>query len=390
MPNTRQPSKPTPRSKPKRSKTTESRNETGHGLSPDGVRLNVFLQERGVASRRKADELISSGRITVNNKVVVTLGARVAEGAIVCVDGKPVKRALPGVTYLFNKPDLCITSRNDPQGRRTIFDLAELRKLPGNVQAVGRLDFRSEGLLILTNDGNLAYALTHPRFSVEKRYACLLADTINPEEIENLRKGVVLDDGLAKPVAVRQGGRESVGTRKGQWVEVVVTEGRNRLVRRMFEALGHKVVRLVRVSIGDIDLPLTLKPEHIVPVDGEALRSLQRLRDAFLRQDGEKRMSPQPMVEKPKGNRRKARGLNDEDYAFEAARRARESEDRRRQRLEKTNSGKPNVSRKPAGSNPTRPTQPKSSKSSSAAGKPEKSSPARTARPRVRRVRSEE
>ena len=144
------------------------------------VRLNVLLQERGVASRRKADALILSGSVKVDGEIIHTLGAKVPYNADLWVDGVQYKKKPPLCTVLFHKPDASITSRNDPQGRKTIFDFFRA-PLPLNVQPVGRLDYRSEGLLILTNDGDLSFALTHPKHSVEKTYSVLVA---NPLTIE--------------------------------------------------------------------------------------------------------------------------------------------------------------------------------------------------------------
>jgi 23S rRNA pseudouridine2605 synthase len=302
------------------------------GVGEDSeLRLNVYLQERGVASRRKADELIAAGHVSVNGRVVTSMGFRVPKGARVAVDGKVLSRTLGIVTYLFYKPDLCLTSRHDPQNRRTIFDLPEVQKLPANVQPVGRLDFRSEGLLLLTNDGDLAFALTHPRFSVEKKYAVLLSDLVAPDELEKLRRGVMLDDGLARAVSVRAGSKENMGAgKRGQWVEVVVTEGRNRLIRRMLEHLGHKVNRLVRVAIGDVQLPAGMKPGSILAVQGKDLTVLNRVRDDFLKSRKE--------TEKPVLGRRaptRRRGMSDELYAEERVRRSLESSRREAERLEK-------------------------------------------------------
>ncbi len=301
----------------------------------DGIRLNVFLQERGVASRRKADEMIAAGRVSVDGRVVSALGTRVAKNSRVMVDGKAIARSLPTATYMLNKPDLCLTSRSDPQGRPTVFELDDVKRLPANVQSVGRLDFRSEGLLILTNDGDLAFALTHPRFSVEKSYACLVADTIAPDEVEKLRAGVMLDDGFAKPISVRVGNREQLGAgKRGQWVEVVVAEGRNRLIRRMLDHVGHKVLRLVRTAIGDVVLPSGLKPGSVVAVGGVALESLLQIRDEFLSNQNESASEfPLRVARKKTSQRRK--GLSDEAYVEERTRRSIESSRRQSDRVDR-------------------------------------------------------
>ncbi len=302
------------------------------------VRLNVFLQESGVASRRKADELIQSGMVKVNGKSVTQLGIRIRRTDKVHVHGKLLTvKSIPKVVYVLNKPDMCLTTRFDAKGRRTIFDLPAVKTLPPNVQAVGRLDYRSEGLLLLTNDGDLAYALTHPRFSVEKSYAVLVADGVTIEDVEKLRAGVMLDDGLAKAVSVRLGNKERLGATRGQWLELVVTEGRNRLIRRMAEAIGLKVVRLVRVGMGDVLLPATLKPGQAIPVDSIARNQLEQVKHDMLRsvESQEQQHGSSGMPDELTRAKRKLRRqikLNDEEYEIESSRRSAEASVKRKQR----------------------------------------------------------
>lgn len=243
-----------------------------------GTRINVYLQQHGVASRRQADNLVVLGRVTLNGKKVTEPGTRVPPNSTVTVDGKPIGGQTPNIVLLFHKPDLHITSRTDPENRATIFDLPALKKLPKNVQSVGRLDFRSEGLLLLTNDGNLAYALTHPKFSVTKTYAVLVSETVVASDLAKLKKGVVLEDGFVNVEAVKVGSRAFLGSpKRGQWVEVVINEGRNRIIRRMMEAIGLKVVRLVRVNIGGLALPEDLKPGTVRPTTKAELEELRKV-----------------------------------------------------------------------------------------------------------------
>jgi pseudouridine synthase len=309
--------------------------------SAETVRLNVFLQESGVASRRKADELISAGMVKVNGKAVTQLGARISRSDKVHVHGKLLAgKNIPKVVYLLNKPDMCLTTRFDAKGRRTIFDLPAVKNLPPNVQAVGRLDYRSEGLLLLTNDGDLAYALTHPRFSVEKAYAVLVADGVTIEDVEKLRAGVMLDDGMAKAVSVRLGNKERMGASRGQWLELVVTEGRNRLIRRMAETIGLKVVRLVRVGMGDVLLPATLKPGQAIVVDSNSRQQLEQIKNEMLRssEPGDKAAAKSARLEDSVLAKRKLRRqvkLNDEEYAMEASRRSAEASAQRKQRSQR-------------------------------------------------------
>lgn len=310
------------------------------GESQDEVRLNVFLQESGVASRRKADELIEAGMVKVNGKSVTQLGTRIRRSDKVHVHGKLIgAKSIPRVVFLLNKPDMCLTTRFDAKGRRTIFDLPSVKVLPPNVQAVGRLDYRSEGLLLLTNDGDLAYALTHPRFSVEKSYAVLVADGVTIEDVEKLRAGVLLDDGLAKAVSVRLGNKERLGVTRGQWLELVVTEGRNRLIRRMAEAIGLKVVRLVRVGMGDVLLPATLKEGHAIAVDAAARSHLEQIKNDMLKTLGSDRAEdragrPDESTMAKRKIRRQLK-LNDEEYQIESSRRSAEASMKRKQRSQK-------------------------------------------------------
>jgi len=318
----------------------KSRDKSQQSDPADQIRLNVFLQECGVASRRKADELISSGAVKVNGKVVSQLGVRVSRSDKVHVQGRLVgSKSIPKVVYILNKPDMCLTTRFDAKMRRTIFDLTALKPLPSNVQAVGRLDYRSEGLLLLTNDGDLAYALTHPRFSVEKTYAVLVSDGVTIEDVEKLRAGVMLDDGLAKAVSVRLGSKEKMGATRGQWLELVVTEGRNRLIRRMAEAIGLKVVRLVRVGMGEILLPATLKPGAVAAIDAAGLKQLEQIKQDMLKAMTQESSKKSSFLDAETTSRRKMKRklkLNDDEYAQETVRRSAEASARRKQRVVST------------------------------------------------------
>lgn len=298
---------------PKANEKTSEKKET--------IRLNVLLQEHGVASRRKADDLIRSGAVRIDGKVVTTLGIQVEKKSAILVNGKPLQKAPGKAVYLFHKPPLTMTTRKDEQERPTIFSLPMLKNLPANVQAVGRLDFRSEGLLLLTNDGDLALALSHPKYSVEKTYAVLVSASITIEEIEKLRNGIQLEDGLAKPIAVKQGNKERLGSTSGQWVEIVVTEGRNRLVRRMLEALGLKVMRLVRVGIGDLRLPVNLPAGKIrLATDVEKTylkeikKNLTQETNRLKRQKAKALANETGMAKPPAKRRKKRKSMSDFTY----------------------------------------------------------------------------
>ena len=230
----------------------------------EGERLQKVLARIGVGSRRVVEDLIAQRRVTVNGTPAV-LGARVdIERDEVAVDGV-VYSLVPGaVTYLLNKPAGVITTASDPQGRPTVVDLvpAEPRVFP-----VGRLDADTEGLLLLTNDGGLAHRLTHPSFGVEKEYVASVEGTPSRATLRGLREGVMLDDGVTAPARA--------SSPQPGVIRLTIHEGRNRQVRRMCEAVGHPVVRLVRTRIGPIVDPRLRPGEWRVLGVGEVL-ALQR------------------------------------------------------------------------------------------------------------------
>jgi 23S rRNA pseudouridine2605 synthase len=206
------------------------------------VRLNRFIAQTGIASRRKADELISEGRVQVNGAVVTELGARVGPKDDVVVDGKPIRpQSLHYI--LLNKPDKTITTKSDEKGRATVLDLLDEDARVAGVFPVGRLDRHTTGVLLLTNDGELAHRLMHPRYVVDKMYLVETIDSIKPDQIDRLRTGIELEDGEAKADQV---GYPDEGNRRQ--IVVQIHEGRNRQVRRMLEALGHEVKSLERVQ----------------------------------------------------------------------------------------------------------------------------------------------
>ena len=211
------------------------------------VRLQKYLSAAGVASRRKSEQLIRQGRVTVNGQIAV-LGVKVQPRRdIIAVDGKEVRREKK-VYIMLNKPTGVITTCRDPRGRTTVKDL--LIGVSTAVHPVGRLDYDSEGLLLLTNDGDLTYRLTHPSHKVKKTYHVLVGGVPTPGEILQLREGVLLADGWTAPAAV-----EVLGPRDGGTLfEVTIHEGRNRQVRRMWAKFGYRVMSLRRVKFG----PLTL------------------------------------------------------------------------------------------------------------------------------------
>lgn len=219
------------------------------GPAAEPVRLQKFLSQAGVASRRAAETLILEGRVRVNGTVVTELGTKVhPEKDRVEVDGKRVRPA-KSVWIALNKPVDYVSTRSDPQGRATIYDLvpAEFKGL----FYVGRLDVDSEGLLLLTNEGDLANRLLHPRYGIDRVYEATVAGRVSERAISRLLEGVELEDGIARAAAV-----ERITTREpgGDRLRITMREGRKREVRRLLAAVGHPVRRLVRVSYGPIRL----------------------------------------------------------------------------------------------------------------------------------------
>ena len=212
------------------------------------MRINKYLAEKGIASRRHADEIISAGRVTVNG-VIATLGVNVEEGDEVCLDGQILSTSEKKEEYyIMNKPKGVVCTVSDDRGRKTVMDL--LPEGVGRVFPVGRLDYATEGLLILTNDGDLAFRLTHPATEIPKTYMAKIEGTITEKDLNPIRSGVELDGVLTKKCKAH-----IVETNKAYTkVHVTITEGRNRQVRRMFEAIGKNVEFLKRVSIGQLKL----------------------------------------------------------------------------------------------------------------------------------------
>jgi len=208
------------------------------------MRLAKYLAHAGVASRRAAEQLIADGRITVEGQTV-TDPARDVDGThAIAFDGEPVRGAEPRVAYALHKPAGVVSTAHDPQGRRTVVDLVPKER---RLYPVGRLDAESTGLILLTNDGELANRLTHPRYEVPKTYRATLAGpAITDRAIRALREGVELEDGMTAPARVRR--------LTPHQIELTIHEGRNRQVRRMCEAVGRPVRQLVRIRFGPLEL----------------------------------------------------------------------------------------------------------------------------------------
>ncbi|HOK81443.1 MAG TPA: pseudouridine synthase [Clostridia bacterium] len=215
------------------------------------VRLNKYIADCGVCSRRAADKLITDGLVSVNGKVVKELGATVDEtNDAVYVEGRRVTPVNRFRYIMLNKPKGCICSVKDDKGRKTIFDYVNIKDI--RLFPIGRLDYDSEGLVLLTNDGALAHKLTHPSHEIPKTYIAKVEGTVPESDLAALRNGIELDDIKLRPCKIKLVRMEEEG--KVSRFEVTIFEGRNRQIRRMFEAIGKEVIFLKRVSIGDLKL----------------------------------------------------------------------------------------------------------------------------------------
>lgn len=241
----------------------------------------------GIGSRRRCEELILAGRVEVDGRVVQRLGTRVdAEQHEIRVDGTPLK-PMRRVYYLVNKPDGVVSTNFDPSGRPRVIDL--LPQTKERLFTVGRLDLSSEGLMLVTNDGELANRLAHPRYGVEKTYHALVAGRPAPEVFESLRRGVHLAEGVARVVSVKVKSEIKQST----VLEIVLAEGRNREIRRLLARVGHKVLRLKRVAIGPLRLK-DLEPGQWRPLRRDEIESLEQSAKSHGRKPGMKRSRQRP------------------------------------------------------------------------------------------------
>ena len=239
--------------------------DTTDGRSTEGVRLQKVLAAAGVASRRISEQLIVEGRVQVNGEVVTELGSRVDPATdLVAVDGVAVQLDPAKRYYMLNKPRGVVSSMRDEQGRPDLTRFTD--ELEDRVFNVGRLDAETSGLLLLTNDGDLAHVLAHPSFGVEKTYIAKVRGRITPQTLQKLKQGIELDDGLIR--ADRAKILQQQGDDRHSIVELTLHSGRNRIVRRMLDAVGHPVVDLVRRSFG---------PLHLGTLRSGAMRELTKV-----------------------------------------------------------------------------------------------------------------
>jgi 23S rRNA pseudouridine2605 synthase len=237
------------------------------------VRLNKFLADHGIASRRKADEMIDEGRVSVNGRKVYELGVKInPEKDRVKVGGKIVGAKPQAVYFVFNKPKSVVTSTKDPQGRPIVLDF--FKKIKKRIFPVGRLDWDTEGLLLVTNDGDFANEIANPKSDIPKTYHAKLDGLITQNKIDKLKRGVSIVGGKVRATHIK---KLKKGAEKKDWVEITITEGKNRQVRKMFAKVGLDVEKLKRVSIGQLKLG-PLKPGDYRPLTEKDLEKLFKKR----------------------------------------------------------------------------------------------------------------
>ena len=279
------------------------------------IRLHKAIANSGLASRRAAEEMIRQGRVAVNGKTVTTMGVTVDPGSdSITVDGSPLGRADRKKTYLFYKPPGFICTRDDPHGRKTVFDI-----LPDEVgtglHTAGRLDMDAEGALILTNDGELTRTLTHPSSHLPKTYLVKVKGEVLLRALKKLRRGVELEDGLTLPASVSV--IKGRGTERNTWLRIVLREGRKNQIKRMCEAVGHRVLSIKRVSIGGMALPDKMKPGSFKKLSKKEIETMLggRERTAQSPSAFANVYRPAPADRKPKGQREepgtRSRGAED-------------------------------------------------------------------------------
>jgi len=257
------------------------------------VRLQKLIAGTGLASRRKAEALISAGRVTVNGRVMTELGTKVdPDRDHVKVDGKHLSSVQPYVYLLLNKPKYVMSTLDDPGGRPTVKDFLQGVKV--RVFPVGRLDFDSEGLMLLTNNGGLAQALLHPRYHVPKTYRIKVKGVLTDGEIRELEHGVKLVDGMTSPAQVKKVKK----VEQNSWLEMTIREGRKHQVKRMLGTVGHPVLKLIRVKMGTLVLGDLEPGEYRFLEDHEAnaLRNLIERRVASVEEGEESVVHPKRPV----------------------------------------------------------------------------------------------
>jgi 23S rRNA pseudouridine2605 synthase len=265
-----------------RKKSPRRNSAPRENVEDDGsIRLQKVMAAAGIGSRRHCEEMILAGRVEIDGKAVRQLGTKVDPStAKIRVDGELLKTARAPVYYLVNKPEGVGCTNYDPSGRTRVVDLVPQHE-GEHLYTVGRLDLSSEGLILVTNDGELANRLTHPRYGVEKSYLALVAGKIPPEAVEKLRSGVHLAEGVARCTAVFV----KKVLPQSTLLEIVLSEGKNREIRRILAKVGHKVLTLKRIAVGDVKLR-DLKPGEFRKPTRDELKTLQNAKPS--------RRKPQP------------------------------------------------------------------------------------------------
>ncbi|MFW5998125.1 MAG: pseudouridine synthase [Halanaerobiaceae bacterium] len=235
-------------------------------------RLQKYMAHAGVASRRKSEEIIAEGRVEVNGRVVTEMGTKInPEKDEIKVDGKVINKEKV-VYILLNKPEGFVTTVDDPQGRKTVLDL--INDIPQRIYPVGRLDRDTSGLLLLTNDGELTYKLTHPSYEINKRYMVVVSGSVSKKDLNKLEQGIELDDGLTAPAQVKLINKNN----KTTIFSLTIHEGRNRQIRRMCYKIGHEVKELTRVAIGFLTIN-NLKTGNYRHLSENEVRKLKNMVD---------------------------------------------------------------------------------------------------------------
>ncbi len=265
-------------------RTTSARRNPVKPTATDEMRLNKYLAESGVTSRRGADELIAEGAVQINGKRVYELGVKVnLKTDKVLVNGKPVRPEVRKVYVLFNKPKGVMTTMDDPEGRPCIGEY--FKRFESRVFPVGRLDYDSEGLLLLTNDGDFAQRVTHPKHEVLKTYLVKVDGQPTEEQVHKLRTGVTIIGGR---VAAREIERlKGTASDKYDWFKVVIGEGKNRQIRRMFEKIGFDVMKLQRIAIGRLKMGGLARGEWAL-LTPEEVEKIFHQDESLLRRPGER------------------------------------------------------------------------------------------------------
>jgi len=234
-------------------KKENTKKKTNTKQKDDRIRINKFIASSGYCSRRKADELIADGRVTVNGKIIIELGAMLKPSDVVMIDGNAIKQSIRYKYIILNKPKDFICTKKDELSRKTVFDIV---KSSENVLTVGRLDRNTTGVLLLTNDGEMIYRLTHPKYEIERVYVINLDNPLDIKDAQQIAKGVELEDGNTSPCEV------VISPEDNKKIFLVLHEGRNREVRRIFEHFGYKVKQLDRKSFAGLSYSGLKKGEY--------------------------------------------------------------------------------------------------------------------------------